>query len=108
VTARVMLDLDDGQEPGAQWLQDLLAWDLSHLWGERAQSRCLAMIAIVARQHTAVQAHGPTSWPTLPQLASHLSSRGEFVAVEHSDVTQLLTVAVAAGWLKYEDDGARR
>jgi hypothetical protein len=102
VTARVMLDLDDDQEPGVQWLQDLLAWDLSHLWGERAQSRCLAMIAIVARQHTAAQA------PTLHQLASHLSSRGEFVAVEHSDITQLLTVAVAAGWLKYEGDGARR
>lgn len=108
MTARVMLDLDDGQQPGAQWLEDLLAWDLSHLWGEQAQARCTALVMMVARCHTHARAHGPLAWPTLHQLARWLRapSHADGWTSCNSEVTQLLTVAIAAGWLRYEDDGA--
>lgn len=106
MTARVMLDLEQDQSPDGEWLVELVEWDLSHLTGWHAHLRCLSLVVMVAAHHRAAGEHGPTSWPTLDDLAWHLVSPGGangHTAVG-SEIRQLLAVAVAAGWLRYADD----
>lgn len=50
---------------------------------------------------------GPTSWPTVDDLARYLRSAVEAnrASTPGTETMRLLTVAVAAGWLRYDDDG---
>lgn len=94
MTARLMLDLTAG-EPDAEWLADLLAWELP--WLQREHDRCLALVAIVAGRYPAAQAEGPHRWPALHELMDALGVHGA------TEVRHLLTVAVAGGWVRYQD-----
>jgi hypothetical protein len=94
MTGRVMLDLEDGQDVDGEWITDLIEWWLP--WSTSMHARCRSLILLVATHHIAARAHGPHMWPTLAELQALL--RGD-----QAEVTTLLTVAVAGGWLRYED-----
>ena len=94
MTARVVLNLDElADGPDAVWLGDLLAWQLP--WSRRDHDRCIALVAIVAARYPLARTQ-PESWPTLTEIGSALVAYGV-------DLTLLLTVAVAGGWVRYED-----
>jgi hypothetical protein len=96
VTARVMLDLAEGEDLDETWLADLLRWELP--WSAHSHKRCRALVFLVAAHHTAACEQGPRLWPTLPDLATTLGSHAVV-----GDIVMLLTVAVAGGWLRYVD-----
>lgn len=100
MTARVMLALDQDEALDGEWLGALLAWDLSGLSGECSHARSVAMIAMVASRRAAVLRGGLAAWPTLCTLAAWLNSDATNWQIRHA-----LTVAVAADWLVYQDDG---
>jgi hypothetical protein len=106
MTARVMLNLDEGQQVDAEWLAELLAWDLSAVAGVQQHARCVGLVAMVASRHGAAATEGPSAWPTLEQLASWLRVPEHANGLSFDgDLMRLVTVAVAAGWLVYADDG---
>jgi hypothetical protein len=107
MTARVMLNLDEGEAPTGEWLAELIAWDLSPIAGRVAHRRCQALILIVAAHHATAVADGPTAWPTLAEVADYLRVREHAYGQTGigSELAQMLTVAIAGGWLVYADDG---